>query len=145
MDDDHKLIKYSLDGRHVFWELTGSSRGKSELQKLMDNPRTKGSCHKLFSQIAKIIDYGVRTSCGTGKLRCLDAALGLYEIKGFDGVNREMAYILCKEPAQVVLLRWFKGHQGSGNIQAEIDLSSKLAIEAAKQLKLVNDPTEESA
>ena len=27
----------------------------------------------------------------------------------------------------------------------EIDLSSKLAIEAAKQLKLVNDSTEESA
>lgn len=80
-----------------------------------------------------------------GKLRCLDAALGLYEIKGFDGVNREMAYILCEEPAQVVLLRWFKGHQGSGNIQVGIDLSSKLAIEAAKQLKLVNDLTEESA
>lgn len=31
------------------------------------------------------------------------------------------------------------------NTQAEIDLSSKLAIEAAKQLKLVNDSTEESA
>lgn len=45
----------------------------------------------------------------------------------------------------MVLLRWFKGHQGSGNIQAEIDLSRKLAIEAAKQLKLVNDSTEESA
>ena len=29
--------------------------------------------------------------------------------------------------------------------EAEIDLSSKLAIEAAKQLKLVNDSTEESA
>ena len=31
------------------------------------------------------------------------------------------------------------------NTQAEIDLSRKLAIEAAKQLKLVNDSTEESA
>lgn len=30
-------------------------------------------------------------------------------------------------------------------MENEIDLSSKLAIEAAKQLKLVNDPTEESA
>ena len=71
--------------------------------------------------------------------------LGLREIKGFDGVDCEMVYILYEEPAQVVLLRWFKGHQGSGNIQAEIDLSSKLAIEAAKQLKLVNESTKESA
>ncbi len=145
MGNDHKLIRYSLDGRHVFWELAGGRQHKSELQRLMGSSRTRESCHKLFKQIAKIIDYGVRVSCGTGKLRCLDSALGLYEIKGFDGVNREMAYVLCKEPAQIVLLRWFRGHQGSGNIQAEIDRAGELAIEAASQLRLANDPNEGDA
>lgn len=131
MDADHKLIRYRLSERHEFWELAGAAQGSAELQKRMRDPRTRESCHKLFLQIGKIIDYGISVSCGTGKLRCLDAKMGLYEIKGFDGANREMAYIICKEPAQIVLLHWFRGHQGSGNIQREMDACRKSALVAS--------------
>lgn len=70
-----------------------------------------------------------------GKLRCLDQETGLYEVKGFDGVAREMAYIVCKEPLRIVLLYRFKGHQGSGNIHKEIKSARKLALEASVQLE----------
>ena len=85
MDADHKLIRHRLSERHEFWELAGATQGSSELQKRMRDPRTRESCHKLFLQIGKIIDYGVSVSCGTGKLRCLDAKMGLYDwMKGRD-------------------------------------------------------------
>lgn len=67
------------------------------------------------------------------KLRLLDAELGLYELKGYSGVNREMAYILYQEPLRIVLLFSFKGHQGSGNIHSEIKKARPIA-RAAKEL-----------
>lgn len=134
MDDDYELVEYRLDEDHVFWELK-KTHGQSELQKAMSNRRLRESCHKLFLQLGKIIDYGVATSCQTQKLRCLDSETGLYEIKGFDGAAREMAYIVCKDPAHIVLLHRFRGHQGSGNIHREIKQTRKLALEASAQLE----------
>lgn len=138
MGDGYELVKYQLDERHVFWELKNSSHNQSELQKAMADHRLRESCRKLFKQVEKIIDYGVVASCQTGKLRCLDSEIGLYEIKGFDGVAREMAYIVCKDSAHIVLLRRFKGHQGSGNIHKEIELARDLAAKASVQLELLN-------
>ena len=134
MDDDYELVEYRLDEDHVFWELK-KTHGQSELQKAMSNRRLRESCHKLFLQLGKIIDYGVATSCQTQKLRCLDSETGLYEIKGFDGAAREMAYIVCKDPAHIVLLHRFRGQQGSGNIHREIKQTRKLALEASAQLE----------
>ena len=134
MDDDYELVEYRLDEDHVFWELK-KTHGQSELQKAMSNRRLRESCHKLFLQLGKIIDDGVATSCQTQKLRCLDSETGLYEIKGFDGAAREMAYIVCKDPAHIVLLHRFRGHQGSGNIHREIKQTRKLALEASAQLE----------
>ena len=134
MDDDYELVEYRLDEDHVFWELK-KTHGQSELQKAMSNRRLRESCHKLFLQLGKIIDYGVATSCQTQKLRCLDSETGLYEIKGFDGAAREMAYIVCKDPAHIVLLHRFRGHQGSVNIHREIKQTRKLALEASAQLE----------
>ena len=135
MSDGYELIKYQLDEHHCFWELKSSSREQSELQKAMSDPRLSESCHKLFLQISKILDHGIPASCRTNKLRCLDPATGLYEVKGFDGAAREMAYIVCNDQAQIVLLRYFKGHQGSGNIHKEIKLANNLALKASAQLK----------
>ena len=138
MGDGYDLVKYQLDERHVFWELKKSSQSQSELQKAMADHRLKESCHKLFKQVEKIIDHGVVASCLTGKLRCLDSEIGLYEVKGFDGAAREMAHIVCKDSAHIVLLRRFKGHQGGGNIHKEIKLAKDLAVKASVQLELLN-------
>ena len=135
MDDGYELVEYRLDDDHVFWELKKTSHNLSELQKAMADSRLRESCHKLFLQLGKIIDYGVATSCQTQKLRCLDSETGLYEIKGFDGAAREMAYIVCKDPAHIVLLHRFRGHQGSGNIHREIKQTKRLALEASAQLE----------
>lgn len=58
----------------------------------------------------------------------------VFEIKGFDGVAREMAYIVCSDSAHIVLLRRFRGHQGGGNIHKEIKLAKELAMEVSAQL-----------
>lgn len=97
-------------------------------------PRAKKQAAvNLINQIDKIISHGIKASCATGKLRLLDAELGLYELKGYSGVNREMAYILYQEPLKIVLLFSFKGHQGSGNIHSEIKKARPIA-RAAKEL-----------
>ena len=31
----------------------------------------------------------------TNKMRLLDTKIGLYELKGYSGVDREMVYVLC--------------------------------------------------
>ena len=65
MDDGYELVEYRLDEDHVFWELKKTSHNLSELQKAMADSRLRESCHKLFLQLGKIIDYGVATSCQT--------------------------------------------------------------------------------
>ena len=93
----------------------------------MSNSKTRVVARKIIAQISKIYDYGLLAASGTSKLRCIDAASGLYELKGFDGVRREMVYALCNGPDKIVLLFGFKGHQGSGNIQKEIKRGMRLA------------------
>lgn len=138
MGEDYRLIRYLDPQGRPFWELAPSSCKETEFQKLMQNPRTMNSVRKLIAQISKIMDYGIQKSCATSKLRCIDASIGLYEIKGFDEANREMAYVICKSPAQIVLLHWFKGHQGSSNISPEIKHAKPLALKAASLLKTID-------
>lgn len=65
--------------------------------------------------------------------RKINQVPGLYEIKGYSGIKREMAYILCRKPPEVVLLFQFDGHQGSGNAHSEIDRAKPL-VRAASDL-----------
>lgn len=81
----------------------------------------------LIRQIDKVIVHGIKPSCATGKMHLLDAEIGLYELKGYDGANREMAYVLYSEPLEIVPLFSFKGHQGSGKIHSEIKKAKPLA------------------
>ena len=126
MNHEYSLVEYSDPKGRSFWELT-SSPNNSEFVKLMSNPKTRVVARKIIDQISKIYDYGLLAASGTSKLRCIDAASGLYELKGFDGARREMVYALCKGPDKIVLLFGFKGHQGSGNIQKEIKRGMRLA------------------
>lgn len=113
-------------------ELTTSPEN-SQFQKMMSDPKTKFTARKMINQISKVYDYGLKDVSGTSKLRCIDPKIGLYELKGFDGVNREMVYAICQGVDKIVLLFWFKGHQGSGNISKEVKRAKQLAP-IAKQL-----------
>ena len=132
MENGYELRAFTVEGKHIFWELVSSKCNETQFETLCRNKRTKEAAANLIRQIMKIEEYGIRKSCITGKLRKIDEVPGLYEIKGYAGVNREMAYIYCAEPPEIVLLFHFKGHQGSsGNIHKEIKRAKPLAKIAA--------------
>ena len=132
MDDGYRLQAYITPNGNTFWELTNGTPSHGDFAKMLRSPRTAQTAVNLIRQIDKIIDCGIKSSCATGKLRLLNAEIGLYEVKGYAGVNREMAYIVYQEPLKVVLLFSFKGHQGSGNIHSGIRKARPLAIVANK-------------
>ena len=95
MVEGYELVEYrDLKGR-PFWELT-TSPANSQFQKMLTDPKKKLAARKMIDQISKIYDYGLKVASGTSKLRCIDSKIGLYELKGFDGANREMIYAICQ-------------------------------------------------
>lgn len=133
MVGDYVLVEYEDPRGRPFWELT-SSPNNSQFQKMMSDPKRKQAARKMIEQISKIYDYGLKVASGTSKLRCIDSKIGLYELKGFDGVNREMIYAICQGSDKIVLLFWFKGHKGSGNISKEVERAKRLAPIARRLL-----------
>ncbi len=134
MAEGYELDEYRDPKGRPFWELTTSS-DNSQFQKMMSDPKRKIAARKMIVQISKIYDYGLKVASGTSKLRCIDSKIGLYELKGFDGANREMIYAICQGVDKIVLLFWFKGHRGSGNISKEIDRAKRLAVIACQLLE----------
>ena len=134
MVEGYVLVEYRDPKGRPFWELT-TSPDSSQFQKMMSDPKRKIAARKMIVQISKVYDYGLRVANGTSKLRCIDSKIGLYELKGFDGVNREMIYAICQGVDIIVLLFWFKGHQGSGNISKEIERAKRLAVIARQLLE----------
>lgn len=134
MVEGYDLVEYGDPKGRPFWELT-TSPGNSQFQKMLSDPKRKLVARKMIDQISKIYDYGIKVVSGTSKLRCIDSKIGLYELKGFDGANREMIYAICQGVGKIVLLFWFKGHQGSGNISKEIERAKRLAVIARQLLE----------
>lgn len=135
MGDGHKLICHLIDEEYSFWELSTTGVASSPFGKLVADKRNRNVAVNLINQVKRILDYGVETSCKTNKLRKINQVPGLYEIKGYSGVKREMAYILCRKPPEVVLLFQFDGHQGSGNAHKEIDKAKPLVLAASGLLE----------
>lgn len=135
MVEGYDLVEYRDARGRPFWELT-TSPDNSQFQKMLSDPKRKLVARKLIDQISKIYDYGIKVASGTAKLRCIDSKYGLYELKGFDGAYREMIYAICQGVDIIVLLFWFKGHQGSGNISKEIERAKGLAVIARRLLEL---------
>lgn len=134
MVEGYYLVEYGDPKGRPFWELT-TSPANSQFQKLLTDPKKKFAARKMVDQISKIYDYGLKVASGTSKLPCIDSKIGLYELKGFDGANREMIYAICQGVDKIVLLFWFKGHQGSGNISKEIERAKRLAVIARQLLE----------
>lgn len=103
MVSDYELVEYADPEGRPFWELTTSPEN-SQFQKMMSDPKTKFTARKMINQISKVYDYGLKDVTGTSKLRCIEPKIGLYELKGFDGVNREMVYAICQGVDKIVLL-----------------------------------------
>ena len=135
MGDGYKLIRHSIDEEHSFWELSAIGSASSPFEKLIADKRNRNVAVNQINQIKRILDYGAETSCKTNKLRKISKVPGLYEIKGYSGIKREMAYILCRKPPEVVLLFQFDGHQGSGNAHKEIDRAKPLVLAASDLLE----------
>ena len=139
MGKGYRLQEYKTpDGNH-FWELLSDNAAASEFTKMMKSPKKREAAINLVRQIDKIIRYGIQDSCMTNKMRLLDTKIGLYELKGHSGVDREMVYVLVRAPLEIVLLFSFKGHQGSGNIHSEIHRARPLAKIAAELLHELHD------
>ncbi len=135
MGDGYKLICHEIDDDHFFWELAATGSASSPFEKMVRNKKDSDVAVNLINQIKRILDYGVEASCKVNKLRKINQVPGLYEVKGYSGVKREMAYILCRKPPEVVLLFQFDGHQGSGNVHKEIDKAKPLVSAASRLLK----------
>lgn len=147
MGDGHVLKPQTIDPEHTFWELAKSGQATSPFEKAISSGKNKEEIINLVHQIKKIQDSGVEASCKTGKLRTINQVPGLYEIKGYSGAKREMAFVLCRKPPEIVLLFRFVGHRGSGNISKEIDRAKPLVRIASDLLakKLANKEREKGA
>lgn len=135
MSDGYKLVCHIIDDEHFFWELVSSKASLSSFEKLVKDKRHCDIAVNLINQIKRILDYGTEVSCKTNKLRKINQVPGLYEVKGYSGVKREMAYILCRKSPEIVLLFQFDSHQGAGNIHKEIDKAKPLVLEASRLLE----------
>lgn len=82
MDSEYKLQAYRTPSGSIFWELISGTATCGDFAKMLKTPRKKQAAVNLINQIDKIISHGIKASCATGKLRLLDAELGLYELKG---------------------------------------------------------------
>ena len=133
MGSGRKLMRHVIDEDHTIRGLTTIGAPLSPFERLVRDKRNSDVAVNLINQIKRILCYGVEASCKTNKLRKINQVPGLYEIKGYSGVKREMAYIMCRKPPEVVLLFQFDGHQGSGNAHKEID-KAKLLVLAALDL-----------
>lgn len=135
MDGGYKLIRHTIDDEHSFWELSTIGDALSAFEKLVLSKKDRAVAVNLANQIKRILDYGIEVSCKTCKLRKINRVPGLYEVKGYSGVKREMVYFLCRKPPEIVLLFQFSGHQGSGNAHKEIDKAKPLVLAASDLLE----------
>lgn len=135
MDDGYKLVHHKIDDDHFFWELATTEAALSSFEKMVRDKKNSSVAVNLVNQVKRILDYGVEVSCRTNKLRKINQVPGLYEIKGYAGNKREMAYVLCEKPPEIVFLFQFDGHQGSGNVHREIAKARPLVCAASSLLK----------
>ena len=122
MDEDYELIDIALGDGYMCSELVSCHSGKSHIEEWSHDPKKRQMLQKLIVHLRKICQYGITTSCRTDKLRMLDSKTGLYEIKGFDGVNREMSCCITEQGgvARIALLFPFRGHQGGDKIKPAV-------------------------
>lgn len=116
MDEEYELRKILIGNDMHCYELVSAFDERSRIEDWSTDPKRKATLAKLLKQLQKIKEYGVRASCEANKLRLIDAGSNLYEVKGFDGVNREMTCCAVQDKygsVEIVLLFAFRGHQGS--------------------------------
>jgi len=113
---------------HSFWAEWAQSK------------RTRDVAKDFGTLLLRIQTHGVDWAIRTGKMRVIDGGIFLAEIKSFSGVWRVACYSPSDAGTGLVLLKAFRGHQGTNKIPphslAEL---KKLASEAEVLLKETHD------
>lgn len=138
MDQDYDLKPIDIGSGLRCYELISCPNGKSHIEEWSRDPKKKQTLSKLLLQLRKIKQYGIPHSVQADKLTPIDGSVGLYEIKGYDGVNREMSVCACQtgNELEIVLLFPFRGHQGTDKIKkSEMEKGKKLSRIARELLE----------
>lgn len=138
MYEDYELRDIALGEGYMCSELVSCRSQRSHIEEWSQDPEKKQMLQKLIVQLRKICQYGIAASCRTDKLRMLDSRASLYEIKGFDGVNREMSCCVTEQGGvvRIALLFPFRGHQGGDKIKsADMQRGKELSCIAKALIK----------
>jgi len=101
--------------------LSGWAKGK----------RTKAVAKNFTTLLLLIEKHGFGWALNSGKLICVDGDLGLFEMRSFSGVWRVACYF-HSESWQMVMLKEFRGHQGSNRIPPGVLKDCKTLAREAK-------------
>ena len=89
------------------------------------------------SLITRIQAYGVAWAVKTNKLKTIDGNLGVVELKNFEGVWRALCYLQNEnQQNRLVMLKEFRGHQGSDTIPPDILEQCRKLSEVARKLMM---------
>ena len=138
MDQGYDLKPIDIGSGMRCYELIPRPNGKSHIEAWSRDPRKKQTLSKLLLQLHKIKQYGIAHSIQANKLTPIDRGVGLYEIKGYDGVIREMSFCACQagNELEIVLLFPFRGHQGTDKMKkSEMEKGKRLSRIARELLE----------
>lgn len=110
------------EGGHDFWSDWAKKKA------------TRSLAAKFGSIIFRIQEKGTRWAVQSNKLRVLNGNIGVAEIKGFEGVWRVLCYIEDSDLSNAVMLKAFRGHQGSDQIPPEIIRQGNRLAGIAKEI-----------
>lgn len=95
---------------------------------------TKATAVNFASLIFRVQEKGLSWAIQTSKLRVIDGNLKMVEIKNFDGVWRVLCYMDETDLDNAIMLKRFRGHQGSNRIPPEILKQGKHLAEIAENI-----------
>ena len=105
---NYELIEHELADGAIVYCLSRTTASKDFIDKWMTNEKQQESYDNLIAVVIRIIERGAASMSNSQKLRCIDAPLGLYEIKNFYKARRVMAVIR----GEVVMLFEYEAHKG---------------------------------
>jgi len=109
-----KSIRLDEEGTQSLFLVSENSR--DFLTEWAKEKRTKSVAKSLTSLLIRMYKNGLDWALSSGKLRIIDGNLGFVELRDFSGVWRVACYLPNIKSKQMVLLREFRGHQGSNKI-----------------------------
>ena len=127
-----KSIQLDTEGTVAFFLVSENDR--DFLTGWKEKKQTKEVGANFIRLLININRHGYDWAFSSSKLKHLDGNLGLVEIKGFRGIWRVLSYLHESDQKQMVMLREFRGHQGSDKVPASLLEECRRLAEVAKRL-----------